>query len=215
MADKKASKPAPVSAIGLFEIIIILFFLSVVYKFISPWFDKNHEVFQSILKSLPFYFINFFAKYAVFSTLFSIAMIIIVIMYVVKYEGIKKKMLNKIIVIGTEKKEVKEEQKKNPKWNLVKEHIDSDDANKWKLAILEADIMLSELLDTLHLPGESIGEKLKAVETSDFTSIEEAWEAHKIRNAIAHQGSEFLITQREAKRVIGLYEKVFEEFEMV
>ena len=103
----------------------------------------------------------------------------------------------------------------NKKWNLVQEHISSDDPNKWKLAILEADIILSDLLDTFQLPGESIGEKLKAVEASDFTNIENAWEAHKIRNAIAHQGSEFLITQREAKRVIGLYQTVFEEFKIV
>ena len=216
MADKKASKPAPVSAIGLFEVIIILFVLSVVYKYISPWIDKNQVTFQSISESLPFYFINFFAKYAVFSVLFSVAMIIIVIIYALKYRDVKMKILSKIIVVGSENKvESSIEQKKNPKWDLVKEHIDSEDANKWKLAILEADIMLSELLDTLHLPGESIGEKLKAIETSDFTSIEEAWEAHKIRNAIAHQGSEFLITKREAKRIIGLYEKVFDEFKMV
>ncbi len=182
-------------------------------------FDKSGGLldwFLSVISNLPFYLINFFAKYAIFSVLFSVAMIIIVIIYALKYKDVKKKILSKIIVAGSENKaEYSIEQKKNPKWNLVKEHIDSDDANKWKLAILEADIMLSELLDTLHLPGESIGEKLKAIETSDFTSIEEAWEAHKIRNAIAHQGSEFLITQREAKRIIGLYEKVFDEFKMI
>ncbi|MEI8124083.1 MAG: hypothetical protein WCG60_02865 [bacterium] len=182
-------------------------------------FDKSGGLldwFLSVISNLPFYLINFFAKYAVFSVLFSMAMIVVVIIYALKYRDVKIKILSKIIVAGSEdKSESNIEQKKNPKWDLVKEHIDSEDANKWKLAILEADIMLSELLDTLHLPGESIGEKLKAVETSDFTSIEEAWEAHKIRNAIAHQGSEFLITKREAKRIIGLYEKVFDEFGMV
>jgi transposase len=62
---------------------------------------------------------------------------------------------------------------------------------------------------------ESIGEKLKSIEPSDFTNIENAWEAHKIRNTIAHEGSEFLINEREAKRVIGLYESVFREFEYI
>ena len=103
----------------------------------------------------------------------------------------------------------------NPKWKLVEDHMNSDDASKWKLAILEADIILNELLDSLQLHGESIGEKLKAVESSDFDHIEQAWEAHKIRNAIAHQGSEFLITQREAKRVIALYKSVFDEFKII
>ena len=103
----------------------------------------------------------------------------------------------------------------NPKWKIVEEHINSDDANKWKLAILEADIILSELLDSLQLHGEGIGEKLKNVEASDFDNLEQAWEAHKIRNAIAHQGSDFLLTQREAKRVIELYRSVFQEFKVI
>jgi hypothetical protein len=62
---------------------------------------------------------------------------------------------------------------------------------------------------------ESIGEKLKVIEPSDFTNIENAWEAHKIRNQIAHEGSDFMINEREAKRVIGLYETVFREFEYI
>jgi hypothetical protein len=74
---------------------------------------------------------------------------------------------------------------------------------------------LAELLESLSLPGDSIGEKLKAVEKSDFDSIDEAWEGHKIRNAIAHEGSDFLITEREAKRVISLFKKVFSEFEII
>ena len=66
-----------------------------------------------------------------------------------------------------------------------------------------------------NLKGESIGERLKVVETGDFDHIEEAWEAHKIRNAIAHQGSDFLLTKREAQRVLSLYESVFKEFEII
>ena len=125
--------------------------------------------------------------------------------------------MNQVLPVGGDKKLKPEDYKveENPKWKIVEEHINSDDPNKWKLAILEADILLNELLESLNLPGEGIGEKLKNVEASDFDHIEEAWEAHKIRNAIAHQGSDFLLTQRESKRVIKLYESVFREFELI
>lgn len=104
---------------------------------------------------------------------------------------------------------------KNKKWLKVIEHINSTNPNDWKLAILECDIMLGEILEKMGYPQESIGEKLKAVEPSDFTNIESAWEAHKIRNSIAHEGSDFMINEREAKRVIGLYELVFREFDFI
>lgn len=103
----------------------------------------------------------------------------------------------------------------NEKWQKVIIHINSENMNDWKLAILECDIMLGDILEKMGYMQESIGEKLKSVEPSDFTNIEAAWEAHKIRNAIAHEGSDFLINHREAKRVIGLYELVFREFAFI
>jgi len=103
----------------------------------------------------------------------------------------------------------------NEKWQNVLTHINSSNQSDWKLAILECDIMLSDILEKMGYMQESIGEKLKSIEPSDFTNIEAAWEAHKIRNSIAHDGSEFIINEREAKRVIGLYEAVFREFEYI
>ncbi len=104
---------------------------------------------------------------------------------------------------------------KNPQWERVLTFIDSPKENDWRQAILEADIILSNLLDKMFLPGETIGEKLKAVEKSDFKTIDNAWEAHKIRNQIAHEGGGFRIDQKEAKRVVDLYKSVFEEFQVI
>lgn len=175
-----------------------------------------HNNLSIFFDNLPYYLVNFFARFAVFSFFFCLGMVILIIIYVNKENNIREKLLNKVKVEKeAEDSDNHNEVFENPKWKLVEEHINSDDQNKWKLAILEADIILSELLDKLSLPGESIGEKLKAVESSDFDTIEQAWEAHKIRNAIAHQGSDFILNQREAKRVIGLYATVFKEFEII
>ncbi|MEI6528558.1 MAG: hypothetical protein WCO10_02705 [bacterium] len=103
----------------------------------------------------------------------------------------------------------------NERWQNVLLHLKSENPNDWKLAILEADVMLGDMMEKQGYMQDSIGEKLKAVEQSDFTSIEAAWEAHKIRNAIAHQGAEFMINKREVERVIGLYEAVFREFNWI
>lgn len=103
----------------------------------------------------------------------------------------------------------------NKKWERVIDHINSPHDSDWKLAILEADIMLDELLNKMNYKGETMGEKLKQVERSDFTTIDLAWEGHKVRNAVAHEGSEYQITQREAERIIKLYEAVFREFKYI
>jgi hypothetical protein len=103
----------------------------------------------------------------------------------------------------------------NPRWQSIETHIESQNENDWRLAIIDADIMLDELLDNLSVTGETIGDKLKRVEKSDFNTIDNAWEAHKVRNQIAHEGQNFLLTAREARRIIELYRSVFEEFKII
>lgn len=108
-----------------------------------------------------------------------------------------------------------EEKPKNDRWVRVIEHINSDAPSDWRLAILECDIMLSDMLDREGYLGGTIGEKLKVANRGDFQTLDYAWEAHKIRNAIAHEGQDFELTPREARRVVGLYETVFREFDYI
>lgn len=72
--------------------------------------------------------------------------------------------------------------------------------------------MLDEMLDHMKYQGPGVAEKLKQIEPSDFLTLDDAWEAHKVRNRIAHQGNDYALGQAEARRIIGLYEKVFKEF---
>jgi hypothetical protein len=97
------------------------------------------------------------------------------------------------------------------RWENVIQHIESPNQNDWKQAIIEADIILDDILTAMGYRGESIGEKLKRVEAGDFHSLQDAWEAHKVRNDIAHK-PEFNLTQHDALATVNLYRKVFEEF---
>lgn len=97
------------------------------------------------------------------------------------------------------------------RWRDVLRHVSSENKNDWRQAILEADVMLDDVITSRGYSGESLGEKMKQVKRNDINSIEEAWEAHKYRNRVAHEGSSFDLTHRDVKRVIGLYEKVFKE----
>jgi len=43
--------------------------------------------------------------------------------------------------------------------------------------------------------------------------LEDAWDAHKVRNRIAHEGSDFLLTEHLARKTIGQFKNVFTEFQ--
>lgn len=103
----------------------------------------------------------------------------------------------------------------NKRWQKILEYIDSENESDWRLAILEADVILYEMLEKMGYHGETVSDKLRGVEKSDFLTVEKAWEAHKVRNVIAHEGGDFVLSNREARRAVSLYEEVFKEFRFI
>ena len=103
----------------------------------------------------------------------------------------------------------------NTRWQKVLSYAASDDHELWRLAIIEADVMLDEMLAQMGYTQDSLGGKLRSVERADFYTIDEAWEAHKVRNTIAHEGSGYDLGRRELENVIDKYRKVFKEFSYI
>ncbi len=127
---------------------------------------------------------------------------------------IKLRGEEKAELLSLSQKDFTVERAANDNWQKLVDYTDTDNEANWKLAIIEADKILDELVKKMGYPGQDMGERLRAVEPSDFLTLEDAWEAHRIRNKIAHEAG-FELTKREAKRVLGLFEKVFREFDYI
>jgi hypothetical protein len=102
---------------------------------------------------------------------------------------------------------------KNSKWAIIEAHMASGSEAEWRLAILEADNMLADLLKTLPIAGIDVGEKLTNADRKHFATLEDAWDAHKVRNRIAHDGSDFVVTEHLARQTIQKFKNVFTEFQ--
>ncbi len=99
------------------------------------------------------------------------------------------------------------------RWAEIQSHMGEDNPNSWKIAIIEADIFLESVLTDNGYVGGTIGEKLKGANTASFTTIQDAWEAHKVRNEIAHAGqNDYILTRRVAQETLMRFERVFREF---
>ena len=105
--------------------------------------------------------------------------------------------------------EVAEKQKDHARWTHVRTLIESAQESDWRQAIIEADIMLEEVLRQAGYDGANVGDQLKVAR---FVAIDDAWEAHKVRNDVAHRGSAFKLDNNVAYRTIQRYERVFKEF---
>jgi hypothetical protein len=75
--------------------------------------------------------------------------------------------------------------------------------------------MLEEALKMKGFSGGSVSELLEAARESGYRSLQNAWDAHLVRNQIAHLGVDFPLSQVEARRVIHLYQNFFEEIGII
>ncbi len=100
----------------------------------------------------------------------------------------------------------------HPRWAIVESYMSAPHEAMWRIGIIEADTMLDNILTERGYMGADLGEKLKSL---NFHSLQLAWDAHKVRNRIAHEGSNYRLTEREARRVFAMYEAVFREMKAI
>lgn len=97
------------------------------------------------------------------------------------------------------------------RWEVVLDHVNTESPAEWKLAILEADSMLDEILDAEGYEGETLGEKLKAMPPGTIQSYHELWDAHLVRNQIAHEAGTMELSKKMARDTINKFEVAFRE----
>lgn len=217
MADKKEGPKdnGPVVEVGF--IILVLIFLWVIWSTILNYFlVSRFGSYGTIWAVMVAWFIKYI--YPIIILLGIVSTILAIMSMVRNVSKLKdlKEAEKKVFGSDPDGTEVKEIiAPLNPKWEKAMSHLNSTNASEWRLAIIEADIMLDDMLRAQGHHGDSIGEMLKGIEKSDMLTLDYAWEAHKIRNEVVHSGSTYELSEREAKRVMSLFEAVFREFKMI
>lgn len=185
-------------------------FLNLEYFFLQIYrlFNRDYE-----LDRVPDHLTNALNIFQAISTIVSLMLLAGLIYALIRLYQIESEYEEEIEEEARKIQGAKAE--KNPRWNTILEQANSSNPNDWRQAVLEADILLDDMLTALGYVGDGVGEKLKTADRGDFNTLDLAWEGHKIRNQIAHQGSDFVLTQREARRSVDLFRQVFEEFEFI
>lgn len=69
-----------------------------------------------------------------------------------------------------------------------------------KLAVIEADMLLDQVLRSMAMPGETLGERLKSA-AYRYPDITRVWGAHRLRNQLVHD-SAFELASRQARQAL-------------
>lgn len=99
-------------------------------------------------------------------------------------------------------------------WKQIQKRLGSNKMNDLKLAVLETDKVLDEVLRMAGFPGKNLDERLELITPAQIENIEEIKQAHKFKNRIATE-PDLLITQNEAQISVDIYKKVFQDLNLI
>ena len=96
------------------------------------------------------------------------------------------------------------------RWQEIRRHVDSFVEAEWKLAVIEADKFVDDVLKTAGFAGESMGERLMLIKPDQIMNLQYLWDAHKLRNLLVHDAN-FCLTHQQALFAVNAFESVLKE----
>ena len=100
-------------------------------------------------------------------------------------------------------------------WTKILKRFKSGLESEYKLAIIESDAMLDNVLKRMgYGAGETLGERLEHIEEDDLPGIEEIQGIHKIRNDIVHD-PDYKLNLETARGILAVYEKALKNLNAI
>ena len=198
---KQPAPPRPTENVIL-EIVLVLLLVLFIVSFIGSLSLNGGAILGSVG--------NFFSQALAFlKTVSAIVTMVAVAISAFSYFMIEEIVHEENKKLGLTLTWESEKKQKNTRWQRVEEHMTSLNPSDWKIAILEADNILDEVTKRMGFAGGTLGERLRVIPHADFPYLEEAWQAHKFRNALAHKGTDFPLTRSDAEKIVNIYHRIF------
>lgn len=96
------------------------------------------------------------------------------------------------------------------RWREIKNHANSFKESEWKFAVIEADKFVDDVLKSAGFRGETMGERLTIIKPDELLNLQYLWDAHKLRNLVAHDPN-FRLTHQQVLWAIEAFESVLRE----
>jgi hypothetical protein len=147
----------------------------------------------------------------VVSLLISTIFLFLIIFFLIKTDIIGERVEHYIGVLGS--KDISKRRSLKA-WKQIQKKLRMKESNQWKLAILEADKILDEILRMAGFPGRNLDERLEQADPAQIPNLEELRQAHKTRDRIANEPA-FIVTQNEVGIIIEIYRKTFQDLNLI
>ncbi len=99
------------------------------------------------------------------------------------------------------------------RWSKIIRRIETGREAESKMAVIEADDILKEVLQKAGYKGEFLDDIFEEIDEKILPSIEDLKKVHEVRNNIVHD-PDYNLAVEQARNIIRVYQKALSELEM-
>jgi len=99
-------------------------------------------------------------------------------------------------------------------WEKVKKRLNTGQEPEYKLAVIEADKILTGILKKMEYKEKTPTEILEKIPATLFPGLEEVKWAHNLHESVIHD-PDFRLNLEDAKKALAAYEKFFVDLEVL
>ena len=92
----------------------------------------------------------------------------------------------------------------------IENSLTKENPQSYNMSIVEGDKLLDKALLEMGLSGRTMGERLKKCGKEKFSQTNAVWNAHKLRNQIAHEPG-FKLEYHQAKHALAIYKQALRD----
>jgi hypothetical protein len=143
-----------------------------------------------------------------------VLVLIVDLILLIKQRGFSSDLRETVLGMNVPPELVTQKSKLQIKWNRIKEKMKSDDQSDYKVAIIEGDNIIDDLIARMGYKGKNFGERLDGINPGQIENIEDLRFAHNVRNQIIHDEN-FALTKDDAHRVLDCFEEFLRYFQVL
>ncbi len=170
----------------------------------SNWLDSLTEIGTQVYNSTPVDWIKYFL---IVYTLVLLADVILLLILRGVGTDFRVGMLGADVPTTSRSKMKK-------RFDKIKKRLETQDMSQHKIAVIEADSMVDNLLSRVGYSGENMTERLGRLGVGQLDYQEDLLKAHQIRNQVIRQ-HDFNLDEKTAKETIDVYEKFLRYLEFI
>lgn len=100
------------------------------------------------------------------------------------------------------------------RWQAILRKVSPASPESMRLAIIEADALVNNVLKEMGLEGEHMSDRLANLNPENYRHLEDLWRAHRLRNNLVHTPA-FSLSLKETEETLAAYEAFLKEVEAI